>query len=51
MIEVLINSAMQAERSKYLQTGEYERTEERKASPVVDFIGILQGEKMNLLYE
>jgi putative transposase len=30
MIKVLINSAMQAERSKYLQAGEYERTEERK---------------------
>jgi putative transposase len=30
MLKVLINAAMQAERSKYLQAGEYERTEERK---------------------
>ena len=30
ILKVLINSAMQAERSKYLQAGEYERTEERK---------------------
>jgi putative transposase len=30
MIKVLINSAMQAERSKHIQAGEYERTEERK---------------------
>jgi transposase-like protein len=30
MLKVLINSAMQAERSKYLQAEEYERTEERK---------------------
>ena len=30
MIKVLINTAMQVERSKYLQAGEYERTEERK---------------------
>jgi putative transposase len=30
MLKVLINSAMQAERSKYLQAEEYERSEERK---------------------
>ncbi len=30
MIRVLINQAMQVERSKYLQADEYERTEERK---------------------
>jgi transposase-like protein len=30
MMRVLINQAMQAERSKYLQADEYERTEERK---------------------
>jgi putative transposase len=30
MIKVLINSAMQAERSKHIQAGEYERTEERQ---------------------
>jgi len=30
MMRVLINQAMQVERSKYLQAGEYERTEERK---------------------
>jgi transposase-like protein len=30
MLKVLINTAMQAERSKHLQAGEYERTEERK---------------------
>ena len=30
MIRILINQAMQAERSKYLQADEYERTEERK---------------------
>jgi transposase-like protein len=30
MIRVLINQAMQVERSKYLQAGEYERTEDRK---------------------
>ena len=30
MLKVLINSAVQAERSKYLQAEEYERTEERK---------------------
>jgi len=30
MLKVLINSAMQAERSKYLQAGDYERTEERQ---------------------
>lgn len=30
MLQVLINSAMQAERSKYLQAGEYERSAERK---------------------
>jgi len=30
MLKVLINAAMQAERSKYLQAGEYERTEKRK---------------------
>ncbi len=29
MLKVLINTAMQAERSKYLQAGDYERTEER----------------------
>lgn len=30
MVRVLLNSVMQAERSKYLQAGEYERTEDRK---------------------
>lgn len=30
MMRVLINQAMQVERAKYLQAGEYERTEERK---------------------
>jgi putative transposase len=30
MMRVLINNAMQVERSKYLQAGEYERTEDRK---------------------
>jgi transposase-like protein len=30
MMRVLINQAMQVERSKYLQAGEYERTEDRK---------------------
>ena len=30
MMRVLLNSVMQAERAKYLQAGEYERTEERK---------------------
>lgn len=30
MMRILINQAMQAERSKYLQAEEYERTEERK---------------------
>jgi putative transposase len=30
MMRVLINNAMQVERSKYLQADEYERTEERK---------------------
>ena len=30
LMRVLINNAMQVERSKYLQAGEYERTEERK---------------------
>jgi len=30
MMRVLINQAMQAERSKYLRAGEYERTEDRK---------------------
>lgn len=30
LLRVLINSVMQIERSKYLQAGEYERTEERK---------------------
>jgi len=30
MLKVLINTAMQAERSKYLQAEEYERTEDRK---------------------
>ena len=29
LLRVLINNAMQAERSKYLQAGEYERTEDR----------------------
>jgi putative transposase len=29
MMRVLINNAMQVERSKYLQAGEYERTEDR----------------------
>jgi putative transposase len=30
LLRVLINQAMQVERSKYLQAGEYERTEDRK---------------------
>jgi putative transposase len=30
MLRVLINNVMQAERSKYLQAGEYERTEDRR---------------------
>jgi transposase-like protein len=30
LLPVLINKVMQVERSKYLQAGEYERTEERK---------------------
>ena len=30
LMRVLINNVMQAERSKYLQAGEYERTEDRK---------------------
>ncbi len=30
LMRVLINNAMQVERSKYLQAGEYERTEDRK---------------------
>lgn len=30
LLRVLINNVMQAERSKYLQAGEYERTEDRK---------------------
>ena len=30
LMRVLLNNVMQAERSKYLQAGEYERTEERK---------------------
>ena len=30
LLRVLINNAMQVERSKYLQAGEYERTEDRK---------------------
>lgn len=30
MMRVLINNAMQVERSKYMQAGEYERTEDRK---------------------
>ena len=30
LLRVLINNAMQAERSKYLQAGEYERTEDRR---------------------
>lgn len=30
LLRVLLNNAMHAERSKYLQAGEYERTEERK---------------------
>lgn len=30
LMRVLINNAMQIERSKYLQAGEYERTEDRK---------------------
>jgi transposase-like protein len=29
LLRVLINNAMQAERFKYLQAGEYERTEDR----------------------
>ena len=29
LLRVLINNAMQAERSKYLQAGEYERTKDR----------------------
>jgi len=34
MMRVLINQAMQVERSKYLQAGEYERTEERKGHAI-----------------
>ena len=30
LLRVLINNVMQAERSKYLQAGQYERTEDRK---------------------
>lgn len=30
LLRILLNNAMQAERSKYLQAGEYERTEDRK---------------------
>lgn len=30
MVRVLLNSIMQAERSKYLQAGEYERSADRK---------------------
>ncbi|MHB8194380.1 MAG: IS256 family transposase, partial [Bellilinea sp.] len=30
MLRVLINQAMQVERSKYLQADEYERTKDRK---------------------
>ena len=30
LMRVLLNSIMQAERAKYLQAGEYERSEERK---------------------
>jgi transposase-like protein len=30
LLRIIINQAMQAERSKYLQAGDYERTEERK---------------------
>jgi len=30
MVRILINNAMQVERAKYLQAGEYERTEDRK---------------------
>lgn len=30
LLRVLINNIMQAERAKYLQAGEYERTEDRK---------------------
>jgi putative transposase len=30
LLRVLINNVMQVERSKYLQAGEYERTEDRK---------------------
>lgn len=30
MMRVLINQAMQVERSKYLQANEYERTQDRK---------------------
>jgi transposase-like protein len=30
MVRILINNAMQVERTRYLQAGEYERTEERK---------------------
>ena len=30
LLRVLLNNAMQAERSRYLQAGEYERTEDRK---------------------
>ena len=30
LVKVLLDSVMQAERAKYLQAGEYERTEDRK---------------------
>ncbi|MHC1782308.1 MAG: transposase [Anaerolineaceae bacterium] len=30
LLRIIINQAMQAERSKYLQAGDYERTEKRK---------------------
>ena len=30
VLRILLNTAMQAEREKYLQAGEYERTEKRK---------------------
>jgi len=34
MIRILVNYAMQEERAKYLQADEYERTEDRKDTPM-----------------
>ncbi|MHB8818933.1 MAG: hypothetical protein ACYC7M_07700, partial [Bellilinea sp.] len=34
LMRVLINNAMQVERSKYLQAEEYERTEDRKGHAI-----------------